>query len=328
VEFALDMPQAHSVQVAGSFNNWVPQPCELRKDNGSSRWMLTLPLQPGRYEYAFLVDGKHMVHPNAELYQDDGFGNRNAVLALGAGAPPVSVGSDAQQAVFIQAVEDARKVGVPDSTMNRLLRLARGTGVEHASMTNLVHLVGVVKMQSLPMGPFVNKIEEGMAKHASMESIEQVLNQKMEDYRFTQVVTADYLKKHGLRQQVTSEDLAEIAESLYSGLTRQDLSHAIEQSPAVPLSILKRAIHLQASLKQAGFDEKLSDQIVSAGFKYNFLTPQQCGFARTLVAGKRKGIPDARIAGAALSVMQGGGTVTDIRSQIGVSSSDIGQYGL
>ncbi len=83
VVFALDMPDARSVHVVGSFNHWVPQPCSLHKDNGSTRWLLTLRLQPGHYEYAFLVDGKHMRHPDAEFYQDDGFGNQNTVLALG-----------------------------------------------------------------------------------------------------------------------------------------------------------------------------------------------------------------------------------------------------
>ncbi len=83
VEFALNMPEAHSVHVVGSFNNWVPQPCELRQDNGSPQWKCTLKLQPGRYEYAFLVDGKHMPHPRAAVYKDDGFGNQNSVLALG-----------------------------------------------------------------------------------------------------------------------------------------------------------------------------------------------------------------------------------------------------
>jgi hypothetical protein len=83
VRFALDKPDAHSVQVVGSFNGWVPQPCLLDKDNGSTRWTLTLQLQPGRYEYAFLVDGKSMPHPDAEFNQDDGFGNKNTVLALG-----------------------------------------------------------------------------------------------------------------------------------------------------------------------------------------------------------------------------------------------------
>ena len=83
VEFALDMPDARSVHVVGSFNHWVPQPCLLHKDNGSTRWLLTLQLQPGRYEYVFLVDGKHMPHPDAEFHQNDGFGNQNTVLVLG-----------------------------------------------------------------------------------------------------------------------------------------------------------------------------------------------------------------------------------------------------
>lgn len=82
VVFTLNMPEARTVHVIGSFNNWAPQPCELHKDNGRTRWTLTLRLAPGRYEYAFLVDGKVMPDPSAEFYQDDGFGNQNTVLAL------------------------------------------------------------------------------------------------------------------------------------------------------------------------------------------------------------------------------------------------------
>ncbi len=83
VEFALDMPDARSVYVVGSFNHWVPQPCLLHKDNDSTRWLLTLQLQPGRYEYAFIVDGKRVPNPETGFNQDDGFGNKNSVLALG-----------------------------------------------------------------------------------------------------------------------------------------------------------------------------------------------------------------------------------------------------
>lgn len=83
VVFALDTPDARSVQVMGSFNNWVPQPCSLHRDKGSNRWVLTLRLQPGRYEYAFLVDGKHVPDPDAQFHKDDGFGNKNTLLALG-----------------------------------------------------------------------------------------------------------------------------------------------------------------------------------------------------------------------------------------------------
>jgi hypothetical protein len=328
VEFALDMPDAHSVHVAGSFNNWVPQPCELHNGNGSSRWMLTLPLKPGRYEYAFIVDGKHTPHPHAQLYQDDGFGNQNTVLTLVICAPFVPGGVHAQndEASVIHAVEEARKAGVPDGTMNRLFQLGHGKGVEHASMTNLLRIVGEVKMEGLPLGPFVSKIEEGIAKRVPAETIERVLSEKRQDYRFARSVTADYLKKHGLRQQVTPEDLIGITESLYSGLSRQDLALAMEEAPAVSFSTLKEAVILRASLKQVGFDQKLSDWIVLTGLKHNFFTSQQCDFTRAIVAGKRKGVSDAEIAEAVLSTMQSGGTVTDLRSQIGVSISDMGQY--
>lgn len=83
VVFTLNLPDAQSVAVVGSFNQWHPQGFEMH-DADHHHWTLTMELPEGRYEYAFLVDGKKMVpDPHAHLYQNDGFGNRNAVLILG-----------------------------------------------------------------------------------------------------------------------------------------------------------------------------------------------------------------------------------------------------
>jgi hypothetical protein len=192
-------------------------------------------------------------------------------------------------------------------------------------MANLLGIVGEVKKENLPQEPFVNKIEEGLAKRVPAASIERVLNQKKQNYLFAMSVTADYLKKHGLPQEVPPRDLEGIAESLHGGLSRQDLAHTVEQAPAVSLSKLRRAINLQASLKQVGFDEKLSDQIVFTGLQQNFFTPQQRGFAGAIAAGKRKGISDAKIAEAALSTIKSGGTVAGFCLKLGVPSSDMVQ---
>ena len=191
-------------------------------------------------------------------------------------------------------------------------------------MANLVSIVGTVKKEGLPLEPFVSKIEEGMAKRIPAASIEQVLNQKKQDYLFTRSVTADYLKKYGLQQQMAPEDLVGIAENLYSGLSRQDLVRTMEQAPAVSLFTLKRVISVQASLKRVGFDPKLSDRIISTALEHNFFARQRRGFTRAIVAGKRKGVSDEKITEAALSTIQSGGTVAGFCSQIGVSSSDIG----
>ncbi len=185
VVFALDMPDARSVQVIGSFNNWVPQPCELRKDNGAAKWILTVPLQPGRYEYAFLVDKKHMPHPHAELYQDDGFGNKNTVLALLTADPNVPVMAQNVQTDVTNAAEEATKAAIHEATLKGLLVLGYEKGVEPESMANLMRIVSEVKMENLPLEPFVNKIKEGMAKSVPAGTIERVLNQKRQDYQFT-----------------------------------------------------------------------------------------------------------------------------------------------
>ncbi len=241
---------------------------------------------------------------------------------------PVEVNAQNDQAgithAVARAVEEARKAGVPDATISRLLANGYDNGAEAASMANLVLIVGKVKKDDLPLEPFVSKIEEGMAKRVPAASIEQVLNQKKQDYLFTRSITADYLKKYGLQQQMAPEDLVGIAESLYSGLSREDLARTMEQAPAGSIFTLKRVISVQASLKRVGFAPELSDRIISTALEHKFFARQRRGFVRALVEGRRKGVSDEKITEAALSTMQNGGTVAGFCSQIGVSSSDIG----
>lgn len=84
VVFSFKMPEAQSVRVVGSFNDWRGQDCEMKKDQKEGSWTVTLWLKSGRYEYAFLVDDrKVLLDPQAAFYQDDGFGNQNNVLFIG-----------------------------------------------------------------------------------------------------------------------------------------------------------------------------------------------------------------------------------------------------
>ena len=70
------------VQVAGDFNGWNPARTPLEQVS-SGAWTVTLPLEPGRYEYMFVVDGQQWIaDPFAAEQSDDGFGSRNAVLEV------------------------------------------------------------------------------------------------------------------------------------------------------------------------------------------------------------------------------------------------------
>lgn len=73
---------AHSVGVAGSFNDWDPARSPLHPiGEGAFRTILWLP--PGQYEYQFVVDERRwQPDPLAVRQRDDGFGAVNSVLEL------------------------------------------------------------------------------------------------------------------------------------------------------------------------------------------------------------------------------------------------------
>jgi hypothetical protein len=58
----------------------------LEDTDGDGIWTGRVPVRPGVHSYMFLIDGTEwQTDPLADRYQDDGFGNRNAVLAVAAG---------------------------------------------------------------------------------------------------------------------------------------------------------------------------------------------------------------------------------------------------
>jgi hypothetical protein len=83
VSLRLEIPDARSVSVIGTFNNWKPEGYEMKRNKDQQVWTITLRLPQGRHEYAFLVDhGRVVLDPGALFSQDDGFGNQNSVLIL------------------------------------------------------------------------------------------------------------------------------------------------------------------------------------------------------------------------------------------------------
>jgi len=85
VQFSLRISdsKAHTVAIAGDFNQWNSQSNCLEDPDGDGIWTATLKLPPGRYEYMFVLDGEEWVpDPNANKFVKDGFGNMNAILEI------------------------------------------------------------------------------------------------------------------------------------------------------------------------------------------------------------------------------------------------------
>ncbi len=81
VTFTFDGPQASSVCVAGSFNNWDPgaNPLKRQKDGV---WKATANLAPGAHEYRFVVDGFWRDDPACPDRTPNEFGEENCVIKV------------------------------------------------------------------------------------------------------------------------------------------------------------------------------------------------------------------------------------------------------
>lgn len=82
VTFVLRLPQpAKTVQVVGDFNDWDETQGRMSKGK-NGEWRKRVNLQPGRYEYKFLVDGEWQIDPDATESVMNRFGTENSVLQL------------------------------------------------------------------------------------------------------------------------------------------------------------------------------------------------------------------------------------------------------
>ena len=81
IAFEYFSPQARQVYVAGSFNDWRPESCPLKKDR-SGKWTTELKLPSGRHEYRYLVDGVWENDQRPVECVPNAFGSWNCVVTV------------------------------------------------------------------------------------------------------------------------------------------------------------------------------------------------------------------------------------------------------
>ncbi|MEO8201602.1 MAG: isoamylase early set domain-containing protein [Gemmatimonadota bacterium] len=82
VAFGLEAPAATRVTLVGDFNNWDPDATPLvRSEHG--RWETVVPLEPGRYQFTFVVDGSRWVRdPRLPAAVGEDFGEPTSVITI------------------------------------------------------------------------------------------------------------------------------------------------------------------------------------------------------------------------------------------------------
>jgi 1,4-alpha-glucan branching enzyme len=82
VAFTLEAPEAKRAILMADFNNWNAETHPMKKSK-KGVWEKTVTVQPGTYEYKFLVDGEWQNDPKSGERCQNCFGTHNNVMTIG-----------------------------------------------------------------------------------------------------------------------------------------------------------------------------------------------------------------------------------------------------
>ncbi len=70
------------VNLFGQFNGWDRENLPMKDEDGDGIYNISVPLDPGRYEYKFFVDGAELIDPLNPENVPNGMGDFNSVLVI------------------------------------------------------------------------------------------------------------------------------------------------------------------------------------------------------------------------------------------------------
>lgn len=81
VNFSVRAPEASRVLLTGSFNSWKESGLPMRRSKDGI-WTIGMKLDPGRYEYKFIVDGQWWTDPDNANTIMNALGSLNSVREI------------------------------------------------------------------------------------------------------------------------------------------------------------------------------------------------------------------------------------------------------
>jgi len=82
VAFVLSSHEAEEVYLCGDFNQWIPGSLPMIRNGDDHWWEKRLVLEPGRYEYKFIVNGVWIHNPDAPENVPNVHGSLNSVVEV------------------------------------------------------------------------------------------------------------------------------------------------------------------------------------------------------------------------------------------------------
>ncbi len=243
------------------------------------------------------------------------------------GVPALSHGSfledlcrpDADGAYEIPPLaEEAEATGMPPHILQRLL--AKGYRSQGAvkELGQLLCLIVRAEEDGFVPDLLFLKLEEGLAKNASLSNIKSAIERKIDDMAFAQRL----LSGRG-KPKIEDDNVTRIARAMSAGLTRRKLQSLFSRPAGAPLEMQVTAAEMMAYGGAIGYDTRLMDQIVKAGLTYRSLHDEWSYFIKVIAKARKKKIPDQRVADQTIQTLSKKGTLNDLISALGMKPTDV-----
>jgi RNA polymerase sigma-70 factor (ECF subfamily) len=242
-------PSAKSVAVAGDFNHWEATSL-TRMADGS--WARNVRLTPGRYEYAFLVDGKHWVTDRFARSEHDAFDIASSVVE--ANAPASGANDDASASSRLKkilpkitaervlgTIAQARAHGLPATALeNRALKYA----VRQVSSKDIEQSIAADADAMERGGQLLTAAGRRDPSGAEIDATAQLIGEGVDSATIAQLVKASPANRPlevPLRvgaelvalNTSPSEAMLRVAEKVNSGASNTQLEHLLDERPTV-----------------------------------------------------------------------------------------------
>ncbi len=224
---------------------------------------------------------------------------------------------------LLDEVEAARAVGVPASTVNRLLASAYESKEDPDDIRSILALLTRAAEEKLPLQPLVDKLNEGLGKRVPLRFIKRALEKKKEEYALVYRVLADHRRRLGKKEEVAPREVAGFAECLDWGLKPDELEAFLNRFPQVDERRLLPAFETYAVLRQNRFDRELALQVVETAVVEEWNFSNRSDLYRLVVAAGKKGRSAQETAGCLISGLQHRETPVEMAGRLGLTERDL-----
>jgi len=225
---------------------------------------------------------------------------------------------------FKVAVQTAKTNGVTEELVTRILVVGVHYNLESRDLVGFLVVATEAGQRKLPVEPFVDKMEEGLAKRVETHRIQQVLRHDLVQYGFVQDMLQKTILEKGYQpEEMKSAAVVRLARTLSMGIAQSEMQDLLQNAPKVSMGEMIDAVEFTAALKQTGEDFAEAKEITLAGLQNGFFARTAWSLPLMISSAKTNHVPEDKIRAAALEVVKGNMTVLEAHTGLGLDPKSL-----